>query len=99
MTDQQLERYLRSIGKECFVTFFGELCDLELSNETVARYITEAWGSDYSAALTRRVYPARKIIASGCARDALAICSNSRRLPRHIRDRAVLLAESAPKFG
>ncbi len=96
MNDQQLNRYLQSIGKECFVTFFGELCDLDLLNETVARYIAEDWGRDYSAALTRRVYPARKIIAVGRARDALLICAESREVPRHIREKAVALAESEP---
>ena len=96
MNDQQLDRHLQSIGKECFVTFFGELCDLELLNETVARYIAEDWGRDYYAALTRRVYPARKIIAAGRARDALVICSKSRGLPRHIRDKAAVLVEGMP---
>ena len=94
MDDLQLDRYLRSVGKECFVTFFGELCDRELLDETVARYIAEDWGRDRSAALTRRVYPARKIIDAGRARDALIVCSNSKRLPLHIRDKATVLAES-----
>ena len=96
VNEQQLNRYLRSVGKECFVTFFGELCDLELLNETVARYIAEDWGRDYSAALTRRVYPARKIIEAGRARDALVICSQSRGLSPRIREKAALLAESVP---
>ena len=61
MDDQERDRKLRSIGKECFVTFFGELSDFELSNEAVARYIAEDWGRDYNAALTRRVYPARNM--------------------------------------
>ena len=94
MDDLQLERYLQSVGKECFVTFFGELSDRELLDETVARYIAEDWGRDRSAALTRRVYPARKIIDAGRAKDALIICSNSRRLPFHIRDKAAALAGS-----
>ena len=96
MTDQQLDRYLRSIGKECFVTFFSELCDLELLNETVAKYIADDWGCDYSAALTRRVYPARKIIAARRARDALVVCSKSIGLPRHIRTKAAGLVADAP---
>ena len=76
------------------MAFFVELCDRELLDETVARYIAEDWGRDRSAALTRRVYPARKIIDAGRARDALIICSNSKRLPLHIRDKATLFAES-----
>ena len=86
MNDEQLDRALRSIGKECYVTFFGELCDLDLLNETVARYMSEDRGCDYEAALTRRVHPARKIIIAGSARDALIVCSRSRGLPLQIRD-------------
>ena len=96
MNDDQLEGNLRSIGKGCFVTFFAEYCDFELLNETVARYIAEDWNCSLSAALTRRVYPARKIIQSGRARDALINCSKSRRLPPHIRNRAAALAADLP---
>ena len=92
MDDQELHRELRSIGKECFVTFFGELSDFELSNEAVARYIAEDWGRDYNAALTRRVYPARNIIKAGKAEGALIICSKSPKLSDHIRERANSLA-------
>ena len=92
MDDQALDQKLRSIGKECFVTFFGELSDFELSNEAVARYIAEDWGRDYNAALTRRVYPARNIIKAGRAEDALIVCSKSPGLSDHIRERANSLA-------
>ena len=94
MNDQQLNQHLKSIGKECFVTFFGELRDLELLNETVARYIAEDWGVDRYAALTWRVNPARKIIAAGRAKDALVSISKSRGVPPNIRDRAAVLADS-----
>ena len=93
MNDLELERRLQSIGKKCFVTFFGELCDFELWDETVARYISEDWGRDQQAALTWRVNPARKIIKSGRARDALTICSKSRRLSPDIRKKAATLAD------
>ena len=94
MDDQQVEEYLRRIGKRCFVTFFGELSDFELSNETVARYIAEDGNRDYSAALTWRVNPARRIIRGGKAREALIICSKSRGLPVGIRNKAAECAES-----
>lgn len=94
MNDQQVEEHLRKIGKGCFVTFFGELCDSELLDETVAMYIAEDSGVDRSAALSWRVRPARKIIDAGRARDALINCANSKRLPLHIRDKATVLAES-----
>ena len=88
MDDQQVEEYLRRIGKRCFVAFFRELSDFEQSNETVARYIAEDGSRDYSAALTWRVNPARRIIREGKAREALIICSKSRGLPVDIRNKA-----------
>ena len=93
MNDQKLNRLLQSIGKRCFVTFFGELADPELLNETVARYMSEDLSCEYGAALTWRVNPARRIIAAGRAREALIICSESRGLPRRIRDKAAELAD------
>ena len=36
MEEGTLERRLRSIGKECFVTFFEQFRDPSLSNEQVA---------------------------------------------------------------
>ena len=75
------------------MAFFGELYDPELLNETVARYISEDLSCDYSAALTWRVNPARRIIAAGRAKEALIICSESRGLPRPIRDKAAELAD------
>ncbi len=98
MDDDELDRKLRSIGKECFVTFFGELCDFELSNEAVARYIAEDWGRDESAALTWRVNPSRNIINAGRAEDALIICSKSR-LPTPIKEKAAALAARLRKSG
>ena len=98
MNDQQLDKNLGYIGKECFVTFFGELCDFELSNEAVARYIAEDWGRDESAALTWRVYPARNIIKAGRAEDALVICSKSR-LPAPIKEKAAALAARVRESG
>ena len=94
MDEQQVEENLRRIGKRCFVTFFGELSDFELSNEAVARHIAEDGNRDYSAALTWRVNPARRIIRASRAREALIICSKSRRLPADIRYKAAEYAES-----
>ena len=92
MNDQQLERNLQSIGKKCFVTFFKEFCDLTRSNQDVAKQISEQWDRSYTAALVRRVNPAREIIQSGRAKDALICCSRSKRLPQPIRDIATVLA-------
>lgn len=92
MDERQLEKLLRQIGKECFVTFFKELNDSRLSNQEVAKQIADEWSRDYSAALTRRVNPARRIIKAGKAKDALINCSKSERLPIHIRDKAARLA-------
>ena len=77
MNDQQLDRNLQSIGKECFVAFFENLRDPKLPDEAVARHIAGEWGCDYAAALGLRVRPARRIIAAGRASDALAVFAGS----------------------
>ena len=92
MNDQQLERCLQSIGKGCFVTFFEEVYDRAIPDETVARHIADG-GRDYSVAL-KRVRSSQRIIDAERARDALINCANSKRLPLHIRDKATILAES-----
>ena len=92
MNDQQLRGRLKSIGKECFVTFLGEFCNSELPKETIARHIADG-GRDYSEAL-KRVGSSRRIIEAGRAKDALLNCANSKGVPRHIRDKARTLAES-----
>ena len=91
MNDQRLDRNLRSIGKECFVTFFEEFCDPTRSNESVAARIKEERGYTDKACQSRTSH-ARSIINAGRAKDGLICCSKSIRLPQLVRDTATVLA-------
>lgn len=77
MNDQQLDRNLRSIGKECFVSFFQQFCDSSLSNADVAEQIRKDRGYTDKACLSRTSH-ARSIIKAGRAIDALdMICQST----------------------
>ena len=86
MNDEQLDRNLRSIGKECFVTYFREFCDLTLSKEVAAVIKSEMDYTDKSC--NPRTSHARSIIKAGRDRDALIIISKSGRVPASVRDEA-----------
>ena len=70
MNDETLARYLRSIGKNFYRTYYGQLADFSLSNaDLVARIVR---GQGYAEPATRsRVSTARTIIRSGRGLDAL----------------------------
>ena len=90
MNEQQLDRSLRSVGKECFVTFFGEFCDGTRSNESVDAQIREERGYTWEACRTR-TSKSRSIIKAGRAEEALIICSKAN-VSAHIKQRAAVLA-------
>ena len=92
MNDQQLDRNLRSIGREAFVTYFKEFCDRSRSNEDIAAQIEEERG--YTAKSCRsRTSHARSIIGAGRAMDALIMVSRSTSpsVPGHIKEKAAEL--------
>ena len=93
MNGQELERNLRSIGKECFVTFFEEFCDLTRSNENVAAQIEKGRGYTEKSCRSRASH-ARSIIKARRAMDALNIIrlSTSPKVTSHIKERTVALA-------
>ena len=91
MDEALLERRLRSIGKECFVTFFEQFRDPSLSNEQVAFLLSDERG--YTAPASRtRTSGARSIIKRGRAKDALTNISLSMGVEADIRERASTLA-------
>ena len=100
MNYQQLDRNLRSIGKECFVTFFKEFCDCSLSNEDVAAQIKEERGYTDKACRSRTSH-ARSIIKAGRAPDALDAVrlSTSPQVTTHTRERAAELAVRLRESG
>ena len=93
MDDLQLDRNLRSIGKECFVTFFGMFCDGSRSSGEAAAQIKAE--RDYTWKSCRsRTSKARSIIEAGRAADALDMVSlsTSPKVPAEIKERASKLA-------
>ena len=89
MNDQQLDRNLRSVGREVFVAYFTEFCDRSRSNEDVATQIEEERGYTDKSCRSRTSH-ARSIIGAGRATDALAMvsCSTSPLVPSHIKKKA-----------
>ena len=84
MTDDQLERSLRSIGKGCFVKYFCQFADQNLSNSDVTEMLMRQEGYAESGSRTR-VSQARRIIGSGRAEDALRNVIQSDRIPNYGR--------------
>ncbi len=84
MTDDQLERSLRSIGKGCFVEYFCQFADLNLCNSDVTELLMRQEGYTENGSRTR-VSQARRIIRSGRAEDALRNVIQSDRIPNYAR--------------
>ena len=100
MDEAQLERCLRSIGKESFVTFFPQLADFSQTDQAVAEFIacdlsrTHQRVVTSQSALTWRVKPARRIIRAGQAMAAMLLISRSSKLPVHVTQVAADIAKS-----
>ena len=92
MNDEQLDRNLRSIGREAFVTYFKEFCDRSRSNENIAAQIGEERGYTANSCRSRTGH-ARGIIGAGRAMDALIMVSRSTSplVPGHIKEKAAEL--------
>lgn len=88
MTDQQLEKRLRKIGKACFALHFELFSDNSIPDAAVARIIVEKERYAVAATRTRRVYEARRIIHEGRACDALRMIASSTRVAADARSRA-----------
>lgn len=95
---QKLDRALQSIGMECFVTFFHEFDNDELSNEEVAEMLTRDRGYTEKSC-QNRTRGARRIIRAGRAKDALINVSKSSRVPPEIAAKAKRLAERGCRDG
>ena len=90
MDDYQLDRNLRSVGKECFVAYFEKFCDENLSNQDIVALIEEERGYTLSACRSR-TSGARGIIRSGRAKDALEIIRDSERVESAAKEKAARL--------
>ena len=93
MDDCQLKQHLKSIGKECFVTYFKQFSNPQLTNRDIAKLMGKernyAWEASQS-----RTSGARSIIKAGRAKDALEIIRDSKGvIDQRIRDKAARLAD------
>ena len=93
MNDEQLGRNLVSIGKECFVTYFEQFNDAQLTNRDIAEQIQEDRGYSWKSCLSRTSH-ARSIIRAGRTKDALEDVRDSERVDQTARDKAARLANS-----
>ena len=95
MTDPQLDRNLRSVGKECFVTYFEAFSDRHLKNIDVAERIQRERPCYTWKSCNSRTGHARGIINAGRAKDALILVANSNHwsITSEIKARALTLAE------
>ena len=93
MNDLQLDRSIRSIGKTCFVKYYGMFSRRNLANEEVVEALMSNEGYMESGARTR-VSQSRRIINSGRAKDALDIIALSSRLPEKVVSEARRLAST-----
>lgn len=91
MNDQQLDRSLRSIGKECFVRYFEEFSNPRYSSEDLIEMLMTKEGYAESGSRTR-VSQSRRIINSGRAKAALKMVHDSERLADTVRERARTLS-------
>lgn len=87
MENKRLTRYLNSVGKECFVTYFSLFNDNSMTNQEIAEIIQEEKGYTYKACSSRTGH-ARMIIREGGSIEALTIISKSNRLDYEIIKKA-----------
>ena len=93
--EAKVEKYLRMVGKQVFVTYYELLSDFDLPDNEVAGLISSDGGYTFDSALTLRVKPARTLIRAGQGRTALLSISRSTRLPAHVKQWASELALGA----
>ena len=83
MNDEQLLRSLQSIGKACFVRYFLQFSDNNMSKADLIELLMRQNNYVESGCITR-VTKARRIIASERAVDALLIVASS------VRNQAII---------
>jgi len=83
MDDSQLYRSIQSIGQECFVKYFKDFSNQNLSNEYLIELLMKNEGYKESGCITR-ITQSRRIINSGRAKDALFKITKSKRLPKSV---------------
>lgn len=83
MDNYRLNRYLNSVGKECFVTYFHLFIDSNIPNYEIVETILKEKGYTEKACNSRTGH-ARMILREGGAKEALRIVTESTRLNEKI---------------
>lgn len=76
MNDQELERNLQSVGKGCFVKYFGEFASNSPTSDVVEILLQCEPYTEKSC--RSRVSHARSIISAGRAQDALLMIADAK---------------------
>ncbi|WP_217523199.1 hypothetical protein [Vibrio metschnikovii] len=87
MDDKQLDRSLRSIGKECFVKYYELFQDRNWSKEDLIEHLIAVEGYQESGCITR-ISKSRRIFNDHREYDALDMVISSNRLPIEIIEKA-----------
>lgn len=83
MNHQQLDRCLRSIGKECFIKYYDQFSDLGIRQEDLVDLLMKKEGYEESGCRTR-ISCSRRIFREGQAEEALREVIQSERLDGEI---------------
>lgn len=86
MNEEQLRRALQSVGKSCFVRFFGEFSSSSIAREDVIEKLRLETDYTETSCVTRATH-ARSIVNAGLAKTALnmVITSESSLVKEDIR--------------
>ena len=87
MKDHQLNRYLNSIGKGCFVKYLKFFENEGYSNEELVEKLMTEEGYTEKASRTR-VVSSRRILKAGRRNDALELIAVSKRLDPKLVEKA-----------
>ncbi|WP_219588240.1 hypothetical protein, partial [Vibrio parahaemolyticus] len=87
MDDKQLDRSLRSIGKECFVKYYELFQDPNWSKEDLIEHLIALEGYQESGCITR-ISQSRRIFNDHREYDALDMVISSNRVPIDIIEKA-----------
>jgi hypothetical protein len=93
MDDKRLDRNLRSIGMDCFVSYYNLFADEMLSNAEIADIIFKERGYTFKACNSRTSH-SRAIIRAGRAKDALEMVTSSSRVSSNITEKAQELLQT-----
>lgn len=92
MDTKSLKRTLNSVGKSCFVKYYDDFKDTNISKEALIETISSNEDYDEGATLTR-VNSARRIFKYDMENEALNLIINSKRIDFNVKQKAISLKE------